>query len=160
LVQLFSGGNRQSVTLPSESAAEAAAAESAVVTSKPTPDIPRQEGETMPPLNATPQPVGEVLHVDLDDFEQIVLASDAPVLVDFYADWCLPCQMLAPTLDELARETPNARIVKVNVDESPELAAQFGVNSIPALAVFKGGNLVAKRVGVLDKASMIQLLDR
>ena len=112
----------------------------------------------MPTLEPKPQPVGAVLHADLESFEQIVLESEAPVLVDFYADWCRPCQILAPTLDELAREMPDARIVKVNVDHSPELAGHFGVSSIPALMVFKNGNLVAKRLGVADKASLKQML--
>jgi thioredoxin 1 len=157
-VRLFSGGNRQSAAAPSEAVAEPAASESAVATTEPATDTPPQEGEKMPTLHSKPQPFGKVLHADLENFEQIVLASEAPVLVDFYADWCRPCQMLAPTLDELARETPDARIVKVNVDEAPELAAHFGVSSIPALIVFKDGNLVAKRLGVLDKASLKQLL--
>jgi thioredoxin 1 len=112
----------------------------------------------MPVLHSKPHSVGEVLHADVENFEQIVLASEVPVLVDFYADWCRPCQILAPTLDELARETPDARIVKVNVDENLELAEHFGVSSIPALMVFKDGNLVAKRLGVLDKALLRELL--
>ena len=112
----------------------------------------------MPTLEPKPQPVGEVLHADLESFERIVLESEAPVLVDFYADWCRPCQMLAPTLEELAREMPEARIVKVNVDDNPQLAGHFGISSIPALMVFKDGNLVAKRLGVLDKGSLRQLL--
>lgn len=158
LVQMFSGGRRQMPAVQPEAVAEPAAAESAVAAAKPAPDVPPQEGETMATVEPKPQPVGEVLHADLESFEQIVLESEAPVLVDFYADWCRPCQMLAPTLDELAREMPDARIVKVNVDNSPELAGHFSVSSIPALMVFKDGNLVAKRLGVQDKASLRQLL--
>jgi thioredoxin 1 len=102
--------------------------------------------------------IGRVLHADLESFEQIVLDSEVPVLVDFYADWCRPCQLLAPTLDELAREMPDAKIVKVNVDQSPQLAGHFGISSIPALMVFKEGKLVASRLGLVDKASLKQLL--
>ena len=158
LVEMFSGGTRQRAAVQPKAVAEPAVAESTIAVTQPAPDVPPQEGETMPTLEPKPQPVGEVLHADLESFEQIVLESEAPVLVDFYADWCRPCQMLAPTLDELAREMPDAKIVKVNVDNSPELAGQFGVSSIPALMVFKDGNLVAKRLGVVDKASLKQML--
>jgi len=160
LVQLFSGGNRQSAAEPSQAVAGPAVADSAdaAAESDPNVDVPPQEGETMASVTPKPQPVGEVLHADLENFEQLVLESKVPVLVDFYADWCRPCQMLAPTLNELARETPDARIVKVNVDESPELAGHFGVSSIPTLMVFQDGNLMAKRLGVLDKASLKQLI--
>ncbi|HUT89470.1 MAG TPA: thioredoxin [Thermoguttaceae bacterium] len=112
----------------------------------------------MSTLKSQPASTGRVLHAGLESFEQIVLQSEVPVLVDFYADWCRPCQLLAPTLEELAREMPDAKIVKVNVDESPELAGHFGINSIPALMVFKDGNLVASRLGLVDKASLKQLL--
>ena len=100
----------------------------------------------MSTLKSQPASTGRVLHADLESFEQVVLKSEVPVLVDFYADWCRPCQLLA------------ARIVKVNVDESPQLAGHFGINSIPALMVFKDGNLVASRLGLVDKASLKQLL--
>jgi thioredoxin 1 len=112
----------------------------------------------MSPLKSQPASTGRVLHADLESFEQIVLDSEVPVLVDFYADWCRPCQLLTPTLEQLARETPDAKIVKVNVDESPQLAGHFGVSSIPALMVFKDGKLVASRLGLVDKASLKQLL--
>ena len=158
LVQMFSGGSGRTAAARTQAVAEPAPAESAVAAAKPAPDVPPQGGETMPTLESKPQPVGEVLHADLDSFEQIVLESEAPVLVDFYADWCRPCQILAPTLDELAREMPDAKIVKIDVDKNPELAGYFSVSSIPALLVFKDGNLVAKRLGVLDKASLKQLL--
>ena len=112
----------------------------------------------MSTLKSQPASAGKVLHADLESFEEVVLKSEVPVLVDFYADWCRPCQLLAPTLDELAREMPEAKIVKVNVEDSPRLAGQFGVSSIPALMVFKDGNLVASRLGLVDKASLKQLL--
>jgi thioredoxin 1 len=158
LVQLFSGGSRPSAPESLEALAEPAAKEPAEATAQVQPNPNSEEGEPMSSVPPKPQPGGEVLHADLENFEQLVLESEVPVLVDFYADWCRPCQMLAPALDDLARESPDARIVKVNVDESPELAGHFGVSSIPALMVFKDGNLVAKRLGVLDKNSLKQLL--
>jgi len=121
-------------------------------------DPPAGGGETMSTLESKPASIGRVLHADLESFEQVVLKSEVPVLVDFYADWCRPCQMLAPTLEELAREMPDAKIVKVNVDESPQLAGHFGISSIPAVMVFKDGNVVASRLGLADKASLKQLL--
>jgi len=82
------------------------------------------------------------------------------VLVDFYADWCRPCQLLAPVLEELARETPDAKIVKVNVDDSPALAAQYGISAIPSLLVFKGGQIAAERTGLVSKAALKALIER
>ncbi len=159
LVQMLGLGREQSTLAKPKANAQATPVETAIATTEPDSDVPPKEGEKMPSLEPKPQPTGEVLHADLESFEQIVLESEAPVLVDFYADWCRPCQMLAPTLEELAREMPDARIVKVNVDENPQLAGYFGVSSIPALMVFKDGNLVAKRLGLVDKASLKQLLE-
>ncbi|NQT12091.1 MAG: thioredoxin, partial [Planctomycetes bacterium] len=95
-----------------------------------------------------------------ESFAREVLESEVPALVDFYADWCGPCRALAPTLEELARETPDAKIVKVNVDENPELAVQYGVSSIPSLAVFKDGQVTARHLGVASKAELKALLSR
>ncbi len=102
----------------------------------------------------------KVEHADTADFQRKVLESDVPVLVDFYADWCGPCRMLAPALEELARETPNARIVKVDVDRNPELAARYKVGSIPSLAVFSGGEITAQHVGLANKSELKSLLKR
>ena len=99
-----------------------------------------------------------VSHANETNFERLVLDSETPVLVDFYADWCQPCRMLAPMLEELARETPNARIVKVNVDDSPSLAAQYRISSIPNLKLFKDGQVVAEQVGVPSKGYLQSLL--
>lgn len=95
---------------------------------------------------------------DAKTFDRQVLDSDIPVMVDFYADWCGPCRALGPVLDELAQETPNAKIVKVNVDDSPELAGQYGVSSIPNLLVFKQGRVVDQQVGLASKQQLKSLL--
>jgi len=105
--------------------------------------------DTQKPLTAT-----------TDNFESLVLNSEVPVLVDFYADWCGPCRMLAPVLDELAAEVDDARIVKVNVDESPELAQRYGVSSIPSLKVFQQGRVSAQHAGLASKAQLKALLTK
>ena len=102
----------------------------------------------------------EVEHADEASFERQVLRSEVPVLVDFYADWCVPCRMRAPTLEELAREMPDAKIVKVNVDQSPQLAARYRASSIPTLLVFNGGEVTAAHVGLADKDQLKALLGR
>jgi thioredoxin 1 len=102
---------------------------------------------------------GKVRHADEANFAEVVLRSDVPVLVDFYADWCGPCRAVAPLLEELARETPDARIVKVNVDHSPQLAARYGINSIPNLKVFRDGKVVDEQAGLASKARLKAMLD-
>jgi thioredoxin 1 len=99
-----------------------------------------------------------VLRAKTSTFDQHVLASDVPVLVDFYADWCGPCKALAPTLDQLAAENPQVRVVKVDIDESPELAARYGVRSVPRLMVFKGGQVAAQQSGVASKSRLTAML--
>jgi thioredoxin 1 len=85
-------------------------------------------------------------------FEQDVLKSAVPVLVDFWAPWCGPCRMLSPSLDELARELDGkAKVVKVNVDEEPELASKYGIMSIPTVIAFKGGQVAGKMIGFRPK---------
>ncbi|MBR3906296.1 MAG: thioredoxin [Clostridia bacterium] len=87
-----------------------------------------------------------------DNFEQLVLQADKPVLVDFWATWCMPCRMLAPTIEEIAEEADGrAYVGKVNVDEEPQLAIQYGVRSIPTLIFFRDGKEVGRMVGVQDK---------
>lgn len=108
-------------------------------------------------LTATKQQ-SKIHHADDTNFGQVVLKSDVPVLVDFYADWCGPCRMIAPVLEEVARETPGARIVKVNVDESPQLAARYGINSIPNLKVFQDGEVGDEHVGLASKADLKKML--
>ena len=86
-------------------------------------------------------------------------AEGKPVMMDLYADWCGPCRMLSPILDEVANEANGARVVKVNVDQVPQLAAQYGVSSIPSLKVFKRGEVVAQHVGLADKAYLKSMLE-
>jgi thioredoxin 1 len=100
-----------------------------------------------------------VHHLKEDSFESEVLRSDVPVLVDFYAEWCGPCKALAPTLDALAAETPQAKIVKINIDESPNLAARYGIKSVPSLLVFKNGAVYAKERGVPSKSRIKAMID-
>ena len=108
-------------------------------------------------LTATMQP-GRVYHAREENFAELVLNSDVPVLVDFYADWCGPCRTIAPVLEDLARETSDARIVKVNVDHSPQLAERYGIESIPNLKVFKDGRIVDEHAGLARKATLKKML--
>lgn len=100
----------------------------------------------------------KVIILTAENFEQEVLKSDRPVLVDFWAAWCGPCRMLAPTIDELALENDGIKVGKVNVDEQEELAASFGIMSIPTVLAFKDGKLINQAVGVQSKQALLQLL--
>ena len=94
------------------------------------------------------------------DFEQEVLEADTPVLVDFWAEWCAPCKMVAPVLDDLAEEYDGKiKFIKVDVDTSPETAMKYGIRSIPTLLVFKGGSPVDQVVGAVPKAAIKKRLD-
>ena len=94
-----------------------------------------------------------------DSFEESVLKSDKPVLVDFYADWCGPCKMLSPVVEQIAEESDAYRVCKVNVDEAMDIAAEYGVVSIPTLVVFKNGEASARTVGVQSKQAILQMLN-
>lgn len=95
-----------------------------------------------------------------DNFNQIVESADRPVLIDFFATWCGPCMMLAPTIEELANETDVAIIGKVDVDNDPELANQFSVNVIPTLVVIKDGKVSAKQTGIMTKTQILELISK
>ena len=94
-----------------------------------------------------------------DNFEEEVLKSDKPVLVDFWATWCGPCRMLAPVIEEIAKEQEGVvKVGKVDVDEQMELAQQFGISSIPTLIVFKNGKIAGQALGFMEKSKVEELL--
>jgi thioredoxin 1 len=104
--------------------------------------------------------MSEVLEVTKDSFEQEVEKSDVPVLVDFWAPWCGPCRMLAPTVDELAGTyAGRLKVVKLNTDQNGEVAGRFGIRGIPTLIIFKDGKETERIVGVQPKASLVSKID-
>jgi len=101
------------------------------------------------------------MEINEANFESEVLQSNQPVLVDFWADWCGPCKMLAPVVDEIALEqTSRVKVAKVNVDSNPRLAARFGIQSIPTLLYFAGGEVRDRTVGVLSKRAIVARLEK
>ena len=94
-----------------------------------------------------------LIHANKDSFEKIINQKIA--LVDFWAPWCMPCQMLTPQLEELSNELPDLIIAKVNVDDEPELAMKYNINSIPCLMLFENGNLTNKSLGYMEKDTII-----
>ena len=100
-----------------------------------------------------------VLHINQQNFHELE-QSDKKVLIDFYADWCGPCRMLGPVIEELAAEHPEYAIAKVNVDNNPELASRFGVFSIPSLVVMQNGQVVDQSVGAIPKARILAMLEK
>ena len=97
-----------------------------------------------------------VLHVTDSNFDELVLKSEAPVLVDYWAEWCGPCKMIAPILEEIASEHEGIKIAKVNVDESPDLARRYEIMSIPALIVFENGVPAKKLIGAKPKGALLE----
>ena len=99
-----------------------------------------------------------VLHLTKDNFKEEVLEASVPVLVDFWATWCGPCQMIGPVIEEIAGEVTDTKICKVDVDAQPELARQYKVLSIPTLMVFKNGELVKRESGAKPKEEILEML--
>lgn len=101
-----------------------------------------------------------VEHVGKQNFEEKVLRQTKPVLVDFWAPWCMPCRMFGPVLDKVAKDTQDtASVVKINIDEEPELATQYGVMSIPTVMVFKNGQAVSRSVGMQTPGAVKAMLN-
>ena len=103
----------------------------------------------------------EAKHITESDFETEVLGADKPVLVDFWATWCGPCRMVGPEVEAVAAEyAGRANVVKINVDEQPELAGRYGIMSIPTIIVFKNGEIAEQVVGAVNRGKLKEMLDR
>ena len=100
-----------------------------------------------------------VIDIHKDNFDSAVLESKKPVLLDFWASWCGPCRMLAPTVHEIAEDSPDIVVGKVNVDEEPELAKAFGIVSIPTVVAVEGGEVTGQSVGFVEKQKLLALLN-
>jgi thioredoxin 1 len=104
--------------------------------------------------------MADMIHVDDDNFEKEVLKSGIPVLVDFWAEWCAPCRMIAPMVDEISSEySGKAKIVKFDIDKGPKVPSQYAVTSIPTLVLFKNGQPVDKLIGAVPKSKIKGIID-
>ena len=100
-----------------------------------------------------------IVNITNANFKEEVLDSDKKVLVDFWAPWCGPCRMVSPIVDEIAEENSAIKVAKINIDEQPQLASQYGVMSIPTLLVFENGDVIEKAVGARNKTFILQMLE-
>ena len=100
-----------------------------------------------------------VVNVKKNDFQSQVMQAEGTVLVDFWAAWCGPCRMVGPVVEEISNERQDIKVCKINIDEEPELAREFGVMSIPTLMVVKNGEVVKKEIGARPKADIVAMLD-
>ena len=100
-----------------------------------------------------------IINVTKDNFDNEVLKSTCPVLLDFWASWCGPCRMVSPIIDEIAEQRSDVKVGKINVDEQGELAQAFGIMSIPTLVVVKDGKVVSQAVGLRPKAEILEMID-
>ena len=100
-----------------------------------------------------------VLHLTSDNFEREVIKSDIPVMIDFWANWCMPCKMMSPIVEEIAKEMEGkVKVAKVNIDEEQALTLKYGIMSIPTFVVIKNGNVVNQSIGMQDKQELLKLL--
>ncbi len=103
---------------------------------------------------------GNIVYLTDDSFEDEVVKAEGPVLVDYWADWCGPCKMIAPILDEIAEEYKDkVKVAKLNIDENPATPPKYGIRGIPTLMLFKGGNVEATKVGAVSKSQLTAFID-
>lgn len=99
-----------------------------------------------------------VVKLNTDNFEQEVMQAEQTVLVDFYADWCGPCKMMAPVVEEVSNEAAGVKVCKINIDENMQIAQKFGVMSIPTFIAFKNGEIAGKQIGAVPKSALVNLV--
>ena len=120
--------------------------------------MPTPKPQPTPQPAPTPKPVNKPIVITAEAFEREVINSSKKVLVDFYADWCGPCRMMSPILDEFARENPNIKVVKVNVSNGGAILGKYGIRGLPTLIVFQGGREIKRGVGARTKAGLQTLV--